>query len=349
MFAVRCVVQNGDWPVQAQREPQPQGPWEGPLFIVGMPRSGTKLLRGLLTQHPRIRIAAFETEFMPFVVRWVDTHGRPEDERSFARLHAALSRAPYFVYRNARLGPFSVNEWRTWCAGRFDAAGLFEGLMRYELRTAVGSGVIWGDKSPGYITQLELLRQHFPHSRVVHLVRDVRDYCVSIRKAWNKDVRRAAHRWGEDVLRAHRHCAAEPQRCIEVRYEDLLASPAEALERVCGFLGIPFAAALTQLERPVENIGDARGTTEILRGNSNKYRTAFSRRELESIESLGWTAMHALGYQPEVARAQSRLGRFSLGWRRAKDGLHLLTAGAAKAKLLDTVRFHLQHQRVSKP
>ena len=335
--------------MQAQRASGPPPSWEGPLFIVGMPRSGTKLLRGLLNQHPRIRIPDFETEFVPFLVRWVERHGPPEDERAFARLHADLSRAPYFVYRNARLGPFSLREWRTWCAGRFDAAGLFEGLMRYELHTPAGSGVIWGDKSPGYVTQLDLLQRHFPQSRVVHLVRDVRDYCVSIRKAWNKDVRRAAHRWGEDVLRAHRHCAAEPGRCIEVRYEDLLAAPAEELERVCEFLGVPFSASLTQLERSVENIGDARGTTGILRANSNKYGSVFSRRELQSIESLGWTAMRALGYEPELAHAQSRLGRFSLGWRRAKDGLQLLSAGAAKAKLLDTLRFHLQHQRVSKP
>ena len=69
MFALRCVVQNGDRPVQAQRASGPPPSWEGPLFIVGMPRSGTKLLRGLLNQHPRIRIPDFETEFAPFLVR----------------------------------------------------------------------------------------------------------------------------------------------------------------------------------------------------------------------------------------------------------------------------------------
>ncbi len=29
-------------------------PFAGPLFLVGMPRSGTKLLRDLLNQHPDI-------------------------------------------------------------------------------------------------------------------------------------------------------------------------------------------------------------------------------------------------------------------------------------------------------
>ncbi|HJS21928.1 MAG TPA: sulfotransferase [Steroidobacteraceae bacterium] len=333
----------------AQNEPQVQPAWEGPLFIVGMPRSGTKLLRGLLNRHPRVRIPSFETEFLPFLVRWVETRGRPDDERSFARLHAELSRAPYFVYRNARIGPLPVSEWRSWCAGRFDAAGLFEGIVRYETHIPHGSGVIWGDKSPGYVTHLDMIRQHFPQSRVVHLVRDVRDYCASIRKAWNKDVRRAAHRWGQDVLSAHRHCVADRTHCVEVRYEDLLQSPGQALERVCAFLEIPFTDALTQLEQSVENIGDAKGKTEIVRDNRNKYRTALSRRELESVESLGWTAMRELGYEPQLARGQTHLGSVSLALRRFKDGLRLVTAGAAKSRLFDTLRFHVQHQRMSKP
>ena len=52
--------------------------WTGPLFIIGMPRSGTKLLRGLLEQHPRVRVPTIETEFFPFLVRWVQQRGIPE-------------------------------------------------------------------------------------------------------------------------------------------------------------------------------------------------------------------------------------------------------------------------------
>lgn len=40
----------------------PQNGWEGPI---------SKLLRGPLNQHSRIRIADLETEFLPFLARWV--------------------------------------------------------------------------------------------------------------------------------------------------------------------------------------------------------------------------------------------------------------------------------------
>ncbi len=37
----------------------------GPLFIIGRPRSGTKLLRTLLNGHPKIAIPISETNFFP--------------------------------------------------------------------------------------------------------------------------------------------------------------------------------------------------------------------------------------------------------------------------------------------
>jgi len=41
----------------------------GPLFIIGMPRSGTKLLRDLMNQNPKIGIPAAETHFIPFMIK----------------------------------------------------------------------------------------------------------------------------------------------------------------------------------------------------------------------------------------------------------------------------------------
>ena len=50
----------------------------GPFFIVGLSRSGTKLLREILNKHPAIRISNRESYFVPHVlgdraVHWVAT------------------------------------------------------------------------------------------------------------------------------------------------------------------------------------------------------------------------------------------------------------------------------------
>ncbi|MFS8609502.1 MAG: sulfotransferase, partial [Gammaproteobacteria bacterium] len=85
--------------------------WEGPLFVIGMPRSGTKLLRNLLDRHPRIRILPWETDFLPFIDAWVASRGEPRTEAELARLASALRKSPYFDYRQKARGPLSVELW----------------------------------------------------------------------------------------------------------------------------------------------------------------------------------------------------------------------------------------------
>jgi hypothetical protein len=320
--------------------------WTGPLFIVGMPRSGTKLLRGLLNQNPRIRIPDIETHFLPFLVRWVRDHGKPVTEAEFQRLFEALKGATYFTQRQADT-PFAWQAWRAQCIGRYDAADLFEGFVRSETGAARDGDCIWGDKSPAYIRHVALILEHFPTARVVHLVRDVRDFCVSIRKAWNKDIRRAAFQWGRDVGDAHRLCAAHPERCIEIKYEDLLQSPEAQMRRLADFLGIEFTNTMTRLERPVERRGYAAGATQIKQDNARKFTEALTAREIRNVEGLAWDTMRLLGYEPLQARARLRLSRLEERLLRVKDGWRLVQREARKRGFADAVRFHLSHGRVT--
>ena len=174
--------------------------WEGPLFIVGMPRSGARLLAALLSKHPRVRILGAETDFLPFIDDWVQRHGKPVGADSFERFASAMRRANYFDFRPAS-APFRWENWRAACNGNFDAGGLFEGFARHELEIERGAGMIWADRSPAYVRHVPLILKHFPTARVVHVVRDVRDHCVSMRTAWGKDLRRSAWRWGQACLR----------------------------------------------------------------------------------------------------------------------------------------------------
>lgn len=320
--------------------------WEGPLFIVGMPRSGTKLLRGLLCGHPRIRIPAAETEFLPFVDTWVARHGQPRSETAFAQLYEAMRHATYFNFRSAAREPFAWPAWREACNGRFDVAGLFEGFMRYELQLAPGSGVIWADKSPSYVRYIPLLLQHFPSARIIHIIRDVRDHCVSIRKAWNKDIRRAAWQWGHDVLRAHAQCRAAPHNCIELKYEDLLQQPERELRRICSFLDLQFPPQLAQLAHPTENLGDTVGRAEIVRDNFRKFETRLTHREIGAVESLAWQAMHELGYEPVRADGPRQLGTMTRRLLRLKDGVHLVLGDARRRGVIESVRFYVSHRRM---
>jgi hypothetical protein len=321
--------------------------WSGPLFVVGMPRSGTKLLRGLLSQHSRIHMPDIETDFFPFLVRHVREHGAPATEPQFSQLFDALRGATYFTYRALRTPPFSWQAWRRECDGRYDAAGLFEGFIRYETGCSRASADVWGDKSPAYIRYGDLLLEHFPQARMVHIVRDVRDYCISVNKTWRKDMRRAAHEWARDVERAHRLCSSQPERCIEVSYEDLLRSPEAVMQRLTAFLGLePAGAAMLSLARPVEARGDAAGRTEIVRDNFSKFGERLSPRRTRAIEALAFDTMQLVGYRPQYATRQQHLSRLGQRVLRLKDGASLLAHSARRQGFASALRFHLSHARL---
>lgn len=322
-------------------------PWEGPLFLIGMPRSGTKLLRGLLSKHPRIRILAAETDFIPFIDEWVQRHGRPVTLQAFEQLANALRGANYFNFRPTARGPFDWQRWRAACNGHFDVGGLFEGFARYELNAGRGEGAIWADKSPAYIRHVPLLLKHFPTARILHIVRDVRDHSVSMRNAWGKDIRRSAWRWGQDVLAAHRHCVTMPERCLEVKFEDLLQQPELQMRRICLFLDLEFFAGLTELSQSVERRGYAAGRTEIVRDNFRKFESRLTPREIASIESLAWNGMRALGYRPVRATGPTQMSPLMQRVLQLKDGAHLVANGMARRGVAAAIRFHATHRRMA--
>ncbi len=258
-----------DLPASADVTAASEPAWAGPLFVVGMPRSGTKLLRDLLNQHPRVAIPRVETEFLPDWHRRWASFGDLSDRERFLSFYEEATTSPYFTYmREDEGGHANAQEWFDACRG-YGTAQVFEALLRLDTGTLGRDEVIWGDKSPGYIRHLPLLEQLFSGARFIHIVRDVRDYVLSMQKAWGKHPLRATQRWVDGVSRAHATGGLlGSSRYLELRYEDLLSEPEAILRRVCDFLGVAFQPTMMELDRSTENLGDTRGATAIQRGNS---------------------------------------------------------------------------------
>ena len=318
--------------------------WDGPVFIVGMPRSGIRFLRSLLSKHPRIRILTAETDFLPFMDQWVERRGSPVTAEAFRQLASSLQNASYFDSRSAS-HPFRWQEWRTACNGSFDVGGLFEGFARYELELEPDAGVVMVDHSAAYVRHIPLLLKHFPSARVLHVVRDVRDLCVSVRNTWGKDLRRSAWRWGQDVLTAHRQCLLMAERCLEVKFEELQQNPAQQMRRICLFLDLTFSPELTRGSEPVEENSRVAGRAGIVRDPARKFETRLTPSEIASIESLAWHAMQALSYRPVTRAKQSSLSPVMQRMLKLKDGAHLMANSMSRHGLAGAIRFHSTHRR----
>lgn len=322
--------------------------FDGPLFIVGMPRSGTKLLRDLLNRHPSIAIPDVETEFLPLLARRLRSSGDLSRFNAFSRLCSDLSTLSYFEFRKAQGRRIDPREWYENCKS-YDAASIFEALVRLDTGTPIGNARIWGDKSPSYINDIELIDVLYPAGRIIHIVRDVRDYCVSIHKAWGKDRLRAAQRWADCITLAHRQGGALGERYIELRYEDLLREPETQLRRICKFLALDFVPEMTTLQRPSESVGRARGEVRIKSDNVGSFVDSLPSSLCSRIEAIAGEVMRNFGYElkypllpaKRLARPRLLLGRFL-------DGINLVLRGRKHRGVIGSLIFHWRFSRTAR-
>ncbi|HEX6995192.1 MAG TPA: sulfotransferase [Gammaproteobacteria bacterium] len=294
------------------------------LFIVGMPRSGTKLLRDLLNRHPDIAIFPNESHFFPRMPALIRKHGDPRLRECFARLYAELEGTRFM--RRLRAGGIAIDrdDWFARVRGG-GAADVLDAL--FACYAAMTGRRIVGDKTPDYLTEVPVLSGFFPDARFVHIVRDPRDYVVSMRKAWGKSLPRAAQRWKTSIRKLRHDVARADVDFIELRYEDLVTSPRDVLGRLCAFIGVPFCDAMLSLERPSENLGDTRGETSIVASNFGKWRRELGDGEVRRVERIAGAVMAELGYPPEHEAGDEDVPSWLLAACRVRDGLGLVRFG----------------------
>jgi hypothetical protein len=313
----------------------------GPVFVVGMPRSGTKLLRDLLRGHPRIRIPPVETNILPrWVAEWED-FGDLSDPGRFSAFYRWNLRAPYFLYMSRQpAGTIREDAWYAGCR-TFEPGDVFEALIRHDIGAPPDSELVWGDKSPDYVNHIDLLAALFPRGRFVHIVRDARDYCLSLMRRSSTNVVRAAQRWADGVTKARRDGQRVADRYIEVRYEDLLADPERELRRCCDFLGVEFDPALLTLRFSTEYTGEVKGAREVVAGNTRKYLRAMDARTIRRIEAIAGAALREFGYEVDYAGPVRRVPRPMMSYYRLLDGFNYARVEARRLGFIRNVQLQL--------
>lgn len=306
----------------------------GLLFLVGLPRSGTKLLRDLLNRHPGIAMPPIEAVWIPRLRTEIGPGSHQMSERDLARFDGIVSDSVY-TFTSARRGvpvpsvSASLHEGRTLLA-------CLEWFLRATLGVEGHENILVGDKSPSHVARLEALEDLDPTMRVIHIIRDPRDQARSAYLAWRKDPIRSAVRWKRCVSQAEQWGALRPSQYHAVRYEDLCADPETTLRAILLFLAVPFDAAVLSLDQPSENLGDTRGRSEIVRGNSGKWRETFGGGVVQRIEEITGPVARSVGYAIDGDGAEP--GRLEARWRQVKDAMALLWHGIRRDGLIQGVR-----------
>jgi len=295
--------------------------WRDPFFIIGAHRSGTTLLRYILSRSPRVHVPP-ESDFIAHFFHRRTTRPLSVAEAS-RRLEQVFQSHRYRLFAREWAGrPPTVElvcpDGRP-CTPRQFVDRLFTAYARQRGATR------WGDKSPAYCAHMPLLADLFPKARFVHLIRDGRDAALSMvekwgRLEWHVDLFYAARQWARRVeaARATGRTLGD-DRYMEVRYEDLAADPQRQLQHICDFLAEPFDPAMLSPQQDVkddietDNPFHARLHEPINLASVGRWRDRLTSTDRYIVERAAGPMLRSLGYGDTLSesgdcRALSRLG-----------------------------------------
>jgi|GEM_PF-103962 len=198
--------------------------WQGagdsqhvPIFIVGMPRSGTTLLEQILCSHASVHGAGELVELNQSICE--ATGARPG--RPFTQAVTLLDETEV-----RRIG---------------------EAYLRKVWKLSPESRYIT-DKMPANFFYLGLIHLALPHARIIHAMRDPMDSCFSCYSRLFNDTMEFAYDQGTlgryyaryMTLMRHWHRVLPPGTILDLPYEKMVADTEGQARRVLEFVGLPW-------------------------------------------------------------------------------------------------------------
>lgn len=308
--------------VPARRPSEPEA-----IFVVGVARSGTTLMRNLLERSERIALAR-ENHFLGHIFgfagvrHYLRSAGDLESDDTIRQIVDMIYTQD--AHRLARWREVSIywhwlvaNVPRAEMERRLLAAERSErGLMAAFMRVyadKLGRPVM-GEKTPAHLSYVDTLLEWFPQARVVHMIRDPRAVYVSDLRRRRRKPRRpyswldripgllpalmllqTTLIWRDAARRHFRYLRQYPERYTVVRFEDLVHKPEEVLPRLFEFLGVALPADPTDVRVYAYgfNVGEQgidKGAVDRWRGQIGRLRSRFLRLALgRSMRRLGYT------------------------------------------------------------
>jgi hypothetical protein len=254
------------------------------VFVVGMNRSGTTLLRMMLDAHPQLTIPP-ETHFVPDVIKACREDGAtPED--ALAAMKSAREWGDFGFSDEEMLARLrALPKLRPGPAVRtfYEAYMTQQGKQR------------WGEKTPTYVQKMKLIQRALPEARFVHVIRDGRDVALSVLDRTVRDLTAGdvAKRWQKKITKA-REDAPQLEHYMEIRYEDLILNTEPVLRSVVEFIDLPWDDAMLDYhERSGERLKEM---ARALPGDGRSKELSVERR----------MATHAMTTKPPSADRVAR-------------------------------------------
>ncbi len=248
---------------------------DNPVFIVGVPRSGTTMLWSILLRHEEFRgtreITSWNTETSIF-------HKFPRILEGYFKPDIWPFWYEYFVGDSV-----AFKQWTVECMKSFI---LMAAVARQAKRPL--------EKTPNHLENLDLIEKAFPKAMILHITRHPLDVFASMRKRslisppkfdpWLRvSAAQFAHDYDRKIKKIHQDDYS--LKILNVRYEDITEDSESIIMNICDFLEIQQDLSIIYGAVPEQKKRKFPYQSNVPVKNSSVWRNALSADEAEIIMS----------------------------------------------------------------
>lgn len=287
------------------------------IFVLGNPRSGTTLLRLMLTSHQEICIPP-ECGFIQW---WHSKYGDwssvdSKDEDKVDDFLADLSTSKKIEnweldYEVLKTTIFQQNP-----ENYADLCSLV--IVQYAHQQNKQPKYV-GDKNNYYLNHLPLLKSLYPEAKFIAIIRDGRDVACSYRKIKKLDtespykpklpteISAIADEWIANIEKVDSLFNELPEsQKTWVRYEDVVSTPAQVMEELSTFMGLLYDENMihyyeteTQYQKEPDSTLDWKKKTlsKPDASNTGKFVDELSESEIQRFNSIASGKLKRFGYE----------------------------------------------------
>ncbi len=277
-----------------------------PVFIIGAERSGTTLLRLMLSSSKELCIppeSIFLTELYP---KYKD--GLTTFEQIPLFLDDLFS---VFFFDQWELD-IEVVRYKILQLEDLSYANIIEAVYRSYASLRDPEAVRWGDKNPIHTLRTDIILTLFPYAQFVHIIRDGRDAVISQKETqWGKlrSYEKATELWARYVDAGNMFAIQNPSQCIQIKYERLVSEPELVLQQICEFTGIAYTERMLEFHKrnqaenmvPIEQQSYHSLTLEGVNSSRiERWRGKLEEGDIEIIETIAGDTLVRNGYLLET-------------------------------------------------
>src|SRR5262252_4560889 len=289
----------------------------GPLFVVGMWRSGTSLLYALLNQNPQIGLM-YESDMLTLSPLFFVPRKSAWWLNKVDAWNGALTRH--------KIDPTAIDPSITDLPNAFRAVA-----QQY---AANKGATVWGCKSPTYYDCMTEFSDWYPGAKFIVIWRDPADVCRSIVRASAKASWFARPGMDLRAILGYRRMKQEADELVrrgaaiyQLQYDDLVREPETTLRSICDFIGIPFDPKMASLEG-----ADRSAVYNGEHHSGVKSSTIVAKRERPEVLS------------PELKK---KVERYVVYWRKKSTGSWpvkaVITEGTLPASAFERAKDRIRH------